>query len=152
MPEPAPRAPAPPSAAGAPRALRVLVVDDSEDAVTTMALLLQMSGHETRTAADGIDALQQARDFAPDVVLLDIGLPGLSGLQVAQRLRAESGGDKLLLVALTGLAPEADQRESERAGFDAHLIKPVQIDRLLDLLASYRPAAGLRSGGGASSN
>ncbi len=155
MPEIASVEAAPPSSAGA-FALRVLVVDDSEDSVTTMALLLQMSGHQTRTACDGIDALAQARDFEPDAVLLDIGLPGLDGHQVAQRLRAEPGGGQLLLVALTGLEPEWGDRASQWSGFDAHLVKPVPIDRLLDLLAGHRPArlrrSDFSSGGAAGSD
>ena len=129
--------------------LRVLVVDDSEDAASTLALLLQMSGYHTATAADGIQALESVGAFQPDVVLLDIGLPGLNGHQVAERLRAKPGGDRLLLVAVTGRSQEADGAASLQAGFDAHLVKPLQLDRLLDLVAGLRSARRVTAGEGA---
>ena len=141
MPDGAPQvaAPAPGAPASAlPRGLRVLVVDDSDDAAATMALLLQMSGYETCTAADGLQALQRAKAFVPDVVLLDLGLPDLSGDQVAQRLRDEPGGSRLLVVALTGRPRQLD---GPGAGFDAHLVKPVNLDQLFGLLERHRVAA-----------
>lgn len=135
--------------ASASRGLRVLVVDDSDDAASTLALLLRMSGHQTTTAADGVEALQAASTFEPDAVLLDIGLPGLNGHEVAERLRAGPDGERLLLVAVTGRSQELDADDSRDAGFDAHLVKPLDLDRLLDLLAAWQPDARARPVGAA---
>jgi signal transduction histidine kinase/ActR/RegA family two-component response regulator len=114
---------------------RILVVDDNRDAADTLALLLRMNGHEVHTAYDGPTALDVARAQPPDVVLLDIGLPGASGLEVARRMRQDLGLNDALLVALTGYGQDEDRRRSEEAGFNAHLVKPVDLDALHDLLA-----------------
>jgi CheY-like chemotaxis protein len=118
---------------------RILVVDDNTDAADTLALLLRVIGHEVRTAYDGQTALDFVQAQPPDVVLLDIGLPGTSGLEVARRMRQDLGLTDALLVALTGYGQDEDRRRSEEAGFDAHLVKPVDLDALHDLLARAAP-------------
>lgn len=123
---------------------RVLVVDDNAAAATTLALLLRLTGHEVRTASDGATALEEARDFVPDVVLLDIGLPGPDGYEVARRLRAEPSLDQTALVAVTGYARQEDHDRSREAGMCAYLVKPVDPDELTRLL---RHAPGLRTPG-----
>jgi signal transduction histidine kinase/ActR/RegA family two-component response regulator len=117
------------------RALRVLVVDDNVDAAQSLAVLLNLWGHEVCTAHDGTTALQAAQTWRPEVVLLDIGLPGMDGHEVARRLRDLLGPDRPLLIALTGHAREDDRRRSQDAGFDRHLVKPVDPEILEVLLA-----------------
>ena len=118
------------STAGA-KPLRILVVDDNADAAETLKLLLELEGHETRCAYSGESALAIAAEFAPDTVLLDIGVPGLSGYEVAQRLRQEAPSpEALLLVALTGWGSEEDRQQARAAGFNRHLVKPVELDKL----------------------
>ena len=113
-------------------ARRVLVVDDNLDSADTMAELVRIWGHDVRTAHDGLTALEAARSFNPQVVLLDVGLPGMDGYELARRLRAEGlAGD--LLVSITGYGQEEDRRRAEEAGFDHHLTKPVDPDTLLRL-------------------
>jgi CheY-like chemotaxis protein len=123
-------APAPPAA---PR--RVLVVDDNHDARDSLGDLLVLSGHEVRVARSGPQAIELAREFRPDVALLDIGLPGMSGYELAGRLRAEPFGPTLLLVALTGYGQDEDRRRTREAGFDHHLTKPADLRQLAGLLA-----------------
>lgn len=114
----------------------VLVVDDSVDGAETLADLLQIWGHEVRLAFDGPTALTRAIDFQPAVVLLDIGLPGMDGYEVARRLRREAAFPaNALLVALTGYGQDSDRRRALQAGFDEHLTKPVDLDALRTLLA-----------------
>jgi CheY-like chemotaxis protein len=120
---------------------RVLVVDDSRDAADSLALLLRVSGHETRTAYDGPSALREAGAFRPDVVLCDIGLPGMNGLDLARRLRALPGLAGARLAALTGFGTEEDRRQSQAASFDYHLVKPVELDALRELLEGPGPGA-----------
>jgi CheY-like chemotaxis protein len=115
-------------------AQRLLVVDDNRDAAATMAMLLEITGHATRTAHDGRQALVEAQAYKPDAVLLDIGLPLLSGHEVARRLRSEPWGRDLVLVALTGWGQDPDRQASQDAGFDAHMVKPVDHEALLRLL------------------
>jgi PAS domain S-box-containing protein len=114
---------------------RVLVVDDNADAAESLAVLLRLEGHEVRTAHDGPAALEAARGFRPEVVVLDIGLPRMDGYEVARRLRAEAGLADALMVALTGYGQEEDRRRAEAAGFDAHLIKPADPAALQGILA-----------------
>jgi signal transduction histidine kinase len=114
---------------------RILVVDDNQDAATSLALLLEVTGYETRCANDGLVAVQQAESFRPDVVLLDIGLPKLNGFDVARMIRQQPWGQDMMLVALTGWGQEEDRRKSSAAGFDAHLVKPADPDALTELLA-----------------
>jgi PAS domain S-box-containing protein len=125
-----------PAPEAAPRRRHILVVDDNRDAAESLALLLRLFGNEVRTAYDGRIALDAAQSHRPDVVLLDIGLPGLDGLEVCRRLRAQPDGGKMLIVAMTGYGQEEDKRRSREAGFNAHLVKPVDFDALKDLLAS----------------
>jgi PAS domain S-box-containing protein len=132
---PAPAGPAPaPVAAGAPR--RILVADDNEDAARTLEALLGLSGHETRLAFDGQEALEQARRFRPDVVLLDIGMPKLSGHEAARLMRQEPWFEGTVLIALTGWGQEMDRQKSREVGFDHHLVKPIDPGALLGLIAS----------------
>jgi CheY-like chemotaxis protein len=129
-------APAPASEPVTPEAApqRILVVDDNIDAAQTMAMLLSLSGHETRTAHDGQKAIDEARVFLPEVVFLDIGLPGMNGYEVASRLQAIPATANAKLVALTGWGTAEDVKKSQAAGFYAHLTKPVEpseVDALL---------------------
>jgi CheY-like chemotaxis protein len=117
--------------------LRVLVVDDNVDAAETLAMILTMGGHEVRTAHHGLAALDTARSFRPHAVLLDIGLPGMNGYEVASHLRQQQGMEKLLLVAVTGYGKPEDSRQAEEAGFDHHLTKPVDPGVLERLLTSW---------------
>lgn len=117
---------------------RVLVVDDNPDSAETLALLLRLAGQDVRTAFDGPAALAEANDFRPDLVLLDIGMPGMDGYQVAQRLRKELDFRDQTLVALTGWGQDEDRRRSEEAGFDRHLVKPVEMKVLMELLRESR--------------
>ncbi|HUQ24356.1 MAG TPA: PAS domain S-box protein [Burkholderiales bacterium] len=115
-------------------ARRVMVVDDNADAASMLDLLLRSLGHETRVAHDGTEALKLAEEFRPDVVLLDIGMPGLDGYEVARRLRRLSASRPLRIVAVTGWGQDADRQRSREAGFDLHLVKPVDTTELLQAL------------------
>ena len=117
---------------------RILVVDDNRDAAASLALLLKISGNETQTAYDGLEAIDVAASFRPDVVLLDIGLPKLSGYEVCRRIRQQAWGKDMVLVALTGWAQEDDRRQSKAAGFDHHMVKPVDFTILMNLLAEVK--------------
>ena len=114
---------------------RILVVDDNQDAAISLAMLLQMMGNETETAYDGLEALEVAAAFRPDVALLDIGMPRLNGYEVCRQIRQQAWGKSMVLFALTGWGQEEDQRRSLAAGFDAHLVKPVLPADLEKLLA-----------------
>jgi signal transduction histidine kinase len=114
--------------------LRVLVVDDNRDAAHSMAMLLELNGHHVHTAFDGESAVTDAAALQPDAILLDIGLPGLNGYEAAKRIRAAQGSRRMALVALTGWGQDEDRRRSEEAGFDAHLVKPVDHVELSKLL------------------
>ncbi len=132
-PVPAP-APAPDRPSGPAR--RVLVVDDQPDSTDSLALLLRLRGHEVRTASDGSSALEEFVRYRPEVVFLDLGLPGLSGYDVARRLRAMPEARDVRLVALTGYGTEADRERTRAVGFDVHLAKPVDPHAVESLLAS----------------
>ena len=121
---------------------RILVVDDNHDSAVSLSMLLEISGHSTFLAHDGEAALEAAARHRPDVVLLDIGLPKLDGHEVCRRLRAESWGQDLLIIALTGWGQDDDRRRSELAGFNSHLVKPVDHRLLTDLLRASATAAG----------
>jgi CheY-like chemotaxis protein len=108
-----------------PKPRRVLLVDDNPDSTESLAQLLAMSGHEARTASDGPAALEIARAFHPEVVLCDLGLPGMSGFEVVRELRRQPGGPHMLIAALTGFGQAGDRLKSAEAGFDLHLVKPV---------------------------
>jgi signal transduction histidine kinase/CheY-like chemotaxis protein len=124
----------------APASRRILVVDDNRDAADSLALLLQLAGHEVHTAHDGLEAVNAAARLRPEVILLDIGLPKLNGYEAASRIREQQGASDLLLVALTGWGQDEDRRRSEQAGFDAHMVKPVDLAALNKLLCG--PVAG----------
>ncbi|HJT78286.1 MAG TPA: response regulator [Gemmataceae bacterium] len=127
---------------GDTRGCRVLVVDDNRDAADSLALLLPLWGHAVRVAYDGPAALEAVRAYRPEVVLLDLGLPGMTGYEVAGRLRREPGLEKVVLVAVSGYGQEADRRRTRGAGFRDHLVKPVDPGDLRQLLAGLCPAAG----------
>ena len=114
---------------------RILVVDDNRDSAESLAMLLRLFGNDVRTVQDGNLALEVAAAYNPDVVLLDIGLPGLDGLEVCRRLRSRTKDSRTLIVAMTGYGQEEDRRRSEEAGFDAHMVKPVDLEALQDLLS-----------------
>lgn len=131
-----PSAPSPiaaPTTPSSPR--RVLVVDDNHDSATTLAMLLSLRGHETRTAHDGLTAVESAAEFRPDVILLDIGLPKLNGYEAARRIREQPWGQNIVLVALTGWGQDDDRKRSKEAGFNDHMVKPVDHEALTKLLA-----------------
>jgi CheY-like chemotaxis protein len=113
----------------------VLIADDNHDAAESLAMLLQFEGHEVHTAFDGEAAILSAEALQPDIALIDIGMPKANGYQVAERIRKESWGDRICLVALTGWGQEADKRRAKDAGFDLHLLKPVSPERIEQLLA-----------------
>jgi CheY-like chemotaxis protein len=114
---------------------RVLVVDDNEDAADMLALMLQQAEYDTSLANDGPSALAAVETFAPDVVILDIGLPGMSGYDVARALRRKHGNEHLELIALTGWGSREDKQNALDAGFDVHLTKPVEAELLYRALA-----------------
>jgi CheY-like chemotaxis protein len=115
---------------------RILVVDDNLDSAKSLALMLRMMGNETRTANDGLEALEIAADYEPNLIMLDIGMPRLNGYETARRIRDEKWGRDIVLVALTGWGQEEDRRKSHEAGFDSHIVKPIEPDSLEKLLSS----------------
>ncbi|HTW38495.1 MAG TPA: response regulator [Steroidobacteraceae bacterium] len=128
-----PVAPTSASLEGPPRA-RILVADDNYDAAQSLALMLGIDGHEVRTASDGLEALRVAEEFRPQLVLLDIGMPKLDGYETARRLRERPWSRATRLFALTGWGQEEDRERARQAGFDRHLVKPVDPDELTELL------------------
>jgi CheY-like chemotaxis protein len=120
------------------RPVRVLVVDDNRDAAESMQVLLEIAGHDAIFASDGHAALRMGAAFAPDVVVLDIGMPGMDGYQTCRALRKEPWGSTVTAVALTGWGQDTDRRASKDAGFDGHLVKPAGPDELMTLLAALR--------------
>ena len=121
--------------AAAAHGRRILVVDDNRDAAESLSELLEMIGNETRVVLDGLAAVEAAASWRPDIVLLDIGLPGLNGYEAARRIRAQAEGSRIVLCALTGWGQNADRLKSRDAGFDHHLVKPVDPAALERLLA-----------------
>jgi PAS domain S-box-containing protein len=119
----------------APESRRVLVVDDNHDSADSLGMLLQLQGHATHVAYDGVAAVEEAERFKPEIVLLDLGLPRLNGIEACRRIRSEAWGRQMTIVALTGWGQEKDRRESRDAGFDEHIVKPVEPDVLARLLA-----------------
>lgn len=119
---------------------RILVTDDDVDGAETLAIVLRMAGHEVQIASDGPSTLKLAADFQPDVVFLDVGMPGMDGFETARQLRLIVGLDKTLLVALTGYGREQDRQRSVEAGFDHFLVKPAPPKLLSDLAIQARPA------------
>ncbi len=133
--------PAPPRAwdeQGGAAVHRILVVDDNPDVVEALAMFLRVTGYEVETAGDGLEALQAAERFAPDLVLLDIGMPKLDGYSACRSMRQQPWGKDLVIVAMTGWGQDDDRRKSREAGFDGHLVKPVDPSALQRLLADPR--------------
>lgn len=116
-------------------AYRILVVDDNRDSANSLAMLLKLAGNETTTAYDGLDAVETAATFRPDVILLDIGLPKLDGYRACRRIREQFCGSSPIIVALTGWGQAEDKRRSQEAGFNAHMVKPVSLKALTQMLA-----------------
>jgi PAS domain S-box-containing protein len=142
-----PRIAAPAQATGAeseaPRpagACRILIADDNADAAETLAMLLEVDGHEVATASDGVEAIARVKEFQPDIAFLDIGMPVMGGLEAARQIRGLPVGDRIRLVALTGWGQPADRERTEAAGFDLHLVKPLTVSALHDALAQLRKA------------
>jgi signal transduction histidine kinase/ActR/RegA family two-component response regulator len=136
-----------PKSAGADRRrtdlnrFRILVVDDHHDAGDSLATLLRLLGHQVRVAYDGAGGLEAARVFRPQVALLDIGMPGMDGIELGKRLRQEPEFENLLMIALTGYGRDEDRQRSSDAGFNAHLVKPVDVATLNGLLAQHAARA-----------
>jgi PAS domain S-box-containing protein len=133
---PRPQAPVAVEAPSPQTPRRILIVDDNEDGAESLAMLLEASGHEAHEVHDGLAAIAAAEHLRPDLVLLDIGLPRMNGYDVCRRIRQQPWGRDLMLVALTGWGQEEDRQRSKEAGFDAHLVKPVDFDLLDRLLAA----------------
>ncbi|HEX7054045.1 MAG TPA: response regulator [Burkholderiales bacterium] len=121
--------------AGGARRLRIVIVDDDRDAVLTLATLLHHEGHEVREVYRGSEVLRLVRDFDPDVALIDIGMPGMTGYDVAREIRRIFGGARPALIAVTGWKKTSDRILAQLAGFDHHLAKPFEPDALLALLS-----------------
>ena len=122
-----------------PGTLRILVTDDNADAAESLALLLEAEGHEVATACDGIEALARVKEFEPDVVFLDIGMPVMGGLEAARQIRGLPDGARIRLVALTGWGQPADRERTHSAGFDLHLVKPLSARALREALVPLGP-------------
>jgi PAS domain S-box-containing protein len=125
---------------------RLLVVDDNRDSADSLAVLLELHGHEVATAYDGEQAVEAAATLRPEVVLLDLGMPRLNGYDACRRIREQPGGREMYLIALTGWGQKEDRRRTEAAGFDHHIVKPVDPAALMNLLASLPPGAGRPTG------
>jgi len=124
------------------RGFRILVVDDNHDSALSLAMMLSIMGHETRTAHDGESAVETAESFLPEVVLLDIGLPKLNGYEVAQRIREHAWGQSMFLIAVTGWGQEEDRQRSSEVGLNVHMVKPVEPAALERLFAELRRERG----------
>ncbi len=127
-----------PAVTTTPQHFRILVVDDNHDSALSLAMMLSIMGHETRTAHDGESAVATAESFLPDVVLLDIGLPKLNGYEVAQRIRENAWGQSMFLIAVTGWGQEEDRQRSSEVGLNVHMVKPVEPAALERLLSELR--------------
>ena len=124
---------------GAPK--RILVVDDNTDAAQSLAVLLEMEGHEVRTAADGHEAIASLEAAVPDIAILDIGLPGMDGYELARWIRRQPRLHRVRLIALSGYGQASDRKLALDAGFDVHLAKPVDPDAVLRTIGELDPAA-----------
>jgi len=126
-----------------PASRRLLVVDDNVDSAESMAELLSLVGHQVRTAHDGVSALEEAFAQRPEFILLDIGLPRMDGYEVARRIRQNEGTRGATLIAMTGYGQEEDHRKTQEAGFDYHLVKPVNLDEVDRILRTIPAASGV---------
>ncbi len=115
---------------------KVLVVDDNVDGAVTLSVILKHLGHSVRITHDGNSALAVGQEFVPDLILMDIGMPGMDGYETCERMRNETWSSKVRIVALTGWGQEEDKRKARRAGFDLHLVKPVDRKTLMEVIAS----------------
>ncbi len=131
---PTPSATDSPGTESPPTRRTILVVDDNEDSAMSLSMLLEVNGHETHVAHDGAQAVEAAATVKPDVVLLDIGMPMMNGYEACRRIRAAPGGANILLVALTGWGQDEDRQRTHEAGFDHHLVKPVDPQALMQLI------------------
>jgi CheY-like chemotaxis protein len=113
---------------------RILVVDDNHDAADTLAMMLKLTGNQVHTCYDGLSAVAAAETFNPMVILLDIGMPDLNGYETCRLIRQKPWGESIIIIALTGYGLEEDIRKSKEAGFDAHLLKPVDLNELMNTL------------------
>ena len=114
---------------------RILVVDDNEDSAVGLSIMLKIMGHDTRAAFDGASAVEVAQTYRPNVMLLDIGLPKMNGYDVCRRIRTQPWGGDMVLIAVTGWGQDEDKRKSKEAGFNFHMVKPIDPDALEKLLA-----------------
>jgi CheY-like chemotaxis protein len=121
---------------------RILVADDNRDSAESLAMMLRVMGHEVRAAHNGLEAVELAASYRPEVVLLDIGMPKLNGYDAARQIRQQPWGKNMMLIALTGWGQEEDRRRSQEAGFDQHLVKPVEPVSLEKLLGSIQAPTG----------
>lgn len=117
---------------------RVLVVDDNKDSAQTLGMMLKIMGNDVRTAHDGLEAIEQAADYRPHVILLDLGMPKLNGYDVCRRIREQDWGSDMMIIALTGWGQAEDRQRTKEAGFDHHLVKPVDVAKLNELLESSK--------------
>ena len=125
--------------AGLPR--RILVADDNRDNAESLSTLLTITGHETRMAHDGVEAVEAAEQFRPDLILLDIGMPRMNGYDACRRIREQEWARSMVIVALTGWGQEEDRNRSKEAGFDHHMVKPVEYHALMKLLTESAEAS-----------
>ncbi len=116
--------------------IKILVVDDDREAVVTLKMLFELHGGTTHVAYDGAEAVQLAEKLRPEIILLDIGLPRMNGLEACRRIREHAWGRSMIVVALTGRGQDDDYANSEQSGFDMHLVKPVEPELLLTVLAA----------------
>lgn len=124
------------------KAIKILIVEDNPDSREMLRQLLSLEGHTVLTASDGNAGVKQSLEGCPDVALIDIGLPGMDGYEVARRIRAHPDSQTICLVALTGYGQETDRQAAKQAGFDAHLVKPLQLQDFHRLLASWHDSNG----------
>lgn len=119
---------------------RVLIVDDNRDAADSLSMLLRLRGNEVRTAYDGLQAVEMANEYRPDAIVLDIGLPKLDGYEAARRIRQQPWAENVILIALTGWGQDRDRRLATEAGFDHHMVKPVDPAALAAAWQQKSPA------------
>jgi len=113
---------------------RILVADDDQDSAESLAMLFQMMGHDVRSALNGLEAVDVAANFRPDLIVLDIGMPGLDGYEVCRRIRQQPWAQAVVIAALTGWTRDEDKDRSQEAGFDHYLVKPIDPQALTDLV------------------
>ncbi|MBV8030625.1 MAG: response regulator, partial [Betaproteobacteria bacterium] len=145
----APLLAAPPAGMLRGNGFRVLVADDNRDAAESLAALLEALGNDVTVAYNGIEAVEVARSFRPQVILLDIGMPGLDGYGAAREIRRDPGARAIKIVALTGWGQDEDRRRVREAGFDAHIVKPAELDVLRRVLSEVNQQPSTEIGGSA---